>query len=53
MPQMFPLNWMMLLLFFIIIFTLFNIQFFFISKNKSSFINKSLNFNKNHLNWKW
>nr|AXS65051.1 ATP synthase F0 subunit 8 [Tenebrionoidea sp. 5 KM-2017] len=51
MPQMMPLNWLSLMLFFIVIFYLFNCMnyFSFMYKNKSNKINTS----KLYLNWKW
>nr|UEE83676.1 ATP synthase F0 subunit 8 [Iragoides fasciata] len=54
MPQMMPINWMMSLLFFIMIFILFNIfNYYIINLKKNSFnklINKKLFKN---LYWKW
>nr|YP_009729996.1 ATP synthase F0 subunit 8 [Argopistes tsekooni]QHX99901.1 ATP synthase F0 subunit 8 [Argopistes tsekooni] len=51
MPQMMPLNWLMLMLFFIIIFYLFNNLIYFNTmymKKNIKTMKKSLNFN-----WKW
>nr|AXS65099.1 ATP synthase F0 subunit 8 [Cerambycidae sp. 4 KM-2017] len=52
MPQMMPLNWLMLFLFFLIVFLLFNIINYYSFK---PFYKKSLiNFkNKKSFNWKW
>nr|QQP21723.1 ATP synthase F0 subunit 8 [Strongylogaster xanthocera] len=55
MPQMYPLNWMILLIYFITIFFLFNIMNYFnpIKLNISTY-NLNKNFKKNTLmNWKW
>nr|YP_003204942.1 ATP synthase F0 subunit 8 [Ditaxis biseriata]ACO92606.1 ATP synthase F0 subunit 8 [Ditaxis biseriata] len=52
MPQMSPLNWWFLFLYFLIIFVMFNIMNYYIitynnpSSSKMSFIKKTLN-------WKW
>nr|YP_010283898.1 ATP synthase F0 subunit 8 [Thosea sinensis]UEE83689.1 ATP synthase F0 subunit 8 [Thosea sinensis]UEK75804.1 ATP synthase F0 subunit 8 [Quasithosea sythoffi]ULA45466.1 ATP synthase F0 subunit 8 [Thosea sinensis]WCH63199.1 ATP synthase F0 subunit 8 [Thosea sinensis] len=54
MPQMMPINWMISLLFFILIFILFNIFNYYIinlKKNKLNNINKKFFFK--NLNWKW
>nr|YP_009995236.1 ATP synthase F0 subunit 8 [Ochthebius plesiotypus]QNP09613.1 ATP synthase F0 subunit 8 [Ochthebius plesiotypus] len=52
MPQMAPMNWMMLFLMFSMIFMLFNsmnyFSFIYNNKNKSKLTN-----NKNKINWKW
>nr|YP_010946885.1 ATP synthase F0 subunit 8 [Sorineuchora formosana]WGO57642.1 ATP synthase F0 subunit 8 [Sorineuchora formosana] len=52
MPQMMPLSWLTLYLFFIIVFILFNTINFFINMPK---INKtpSMKNIKKSLNWKW
>nr|QJF72850.1 ATP synthase F0 subunit 8 [Nephus includens] len=51
MPQMMPLNWLTLFLYFIAIFMLFNIILFFnFNINKDTSFKK---FYKNKLNWKW
>nr|YP_010952531.1 ATP synthase F0 subunit 8 [Cechetra lineosa]WMQ52838.1 ATP synthase F0 subunit 8 [Cechetra lineosa] len=53
MPQMMPINWIMSLIFFIIIFITFNIMNYYIYYNLN---NKKNNFNikfKNNLIWKW
>nr|QIE12553.1 ATP synthase F0 subunit 8 [Adhemarius sexoculata] len=54
MPQMMPINWMISFFFFILIFMLFNNMNYFITLNNPQ--NKkeiNINFNKNHLIWKW
>nr|YP_010021602.1 ATP synthase F0 subunit 8 [Pnyxia scabiei]QOL10543.1 ATP synthase F0 subunit 8 [Pnyxia scabiei] len=54
MPQMNPMNWLTLFLFFIIILTLFNIKTyynFFMNKNNS--IYNYNNKKKLLMNWKW
>nr|YP_009002402.1 ATP synthase F0 subunit 8 [Henosepilachna pusillanima]AHH29997.1 ATP synthase F0 subunit 8 [Henosepilachna pusillanima] len=50
MPQMMPLNWMMLMMQFIMIFFMVNILIFFIPLTKPM---KFKLFNKNFINWKW
>uniref|UniRef100_A0AAU7LK40 ATP synthase F0 subunit 8 n=1 Tax=Thalassa montezumae TaxID=3129753 RepID=A0AAU7LK40_9CUCU len=50
MPQMMPLNWMMLMIYFTLIFILFSIFFYFNFKNFSS---KLENNYKIKINWKW
>nr|QJX65649.1 ATP synthase F0 subunit 8 [Amorophaga japonica] len=54
MPQMMPMNWIMLILFFMIIFYLFNIMNYYNFKiiNKSIMKNNK-NFFKTNLIWKW
>nr|ARH54341.1 ATP synthase F0 subunit 8 [Cyrtanaspis phalerata] len=51
MPQMAPLNWLTLMIFFIFTFLIFNIlnYYFFMYKNSSSFKTKKII----KLNWKW
>nr|ALO76959.1 ATP synthase F0 subunit 8 [Scraptia sp. SCR03] len=51
MPQMSPLNWLTLMIFFIMIFILFNnLNYFnFLYKNKSSSLSKKFS----SYNWKW
>nr|YP_010586228.1 ATP synthase F0 subunit 8 [Himalopsyche eos]UZZ43990.1 ATP synthase F0 subunit 8 [Himalopsyche eos] len=52
MPQMMPMNWIMLFLFFIIIFIMFNMMnFCLINYNFSNL--KSKNIIKFPMNWKW
>nr|YP_009694672.1 ATP synthase F0 subunit 8 [Thitarodes damxungensis]QEI59713.1 ATP synthase F0 subunit 8 [Thitarodes damxungensis] len=53
MPQMYPLNWIMLFIFFIFIFILFNILNYYIYLNKSNYFNNNLLFKKINLTWKW
>nr|AYR05102.1 ATP synthase F0 subunit 8 [Scymninae sp. 2 ACP-2013] len=51
MPQMMPLNWMMLMIYFIMIFLLFNILIYF--NNLSKPMNfKKMDYNK-MISWKW
>nr|WHL46477.1 ATP synthase F0 subunit 8 [Phalera takasagoensis] len=52
MPQMMPINWIMSLFFFIIIFMIFNMMNYFIFNYKfnNNLIN---NFKKKKMNWKW
>nr|AFU50202.1 ATP synthase F0 subunit 8 [Phaedon armoraciae]APX40827.1 ATP synthase F0 subunit 8 [Phaedon tumidulus] len=51
MPQMMPLNWLILMFFFIMIFLLFNIMNYFMFSYK---IKSFKNFSKNiTYNWKW
>nr|YP_010282307.1 ATP synthase F0 subunit 8 [Xanthabraxas hemionata]UHM24970.1 ATP synthase F0 subunit 8 [Xanthabraxas hemionata] len=54
MPQMMPINWMILFLLFILIFLIFNIMNYFIMNIK---LTKNNNLNKklkmNNFNWKW
>nr|WPN89781.1 ATP synthase F0 subunit 8 [Metallus sp.] len=54
MPQMFPMMWTMLYLFFLFIFMNFIIINYF-SYNLPNNINntKNINFNHNEINWKW
>uniref|UniRef100_A0AAU7YTQ4 ATP synthase complex subunit 8 n=1 Tax=Hepialus sp. HL18 TaxID=3151657 RepID=A0AAU7YTQ4_9NEOP len=53
MPQMYPLNWIMLFIFFIFIFILFNILNYYIYMNKLIKLNKNLLFKGVNLTWKW
>nr|YP_009244979.1 ATP synthase F0 subunit 8 [Endoclita signifer]AMR73723.1 ATP synthase F0 subunit 8 [Endoclita signifer] len=53
MPQMYPLNWIMLFMFFIFIFILFNILNYYIYLNKSNILNNSFSLKKNNFSWKW
>nr|APX39406.1 ATP synthase F0 subunit 8 [Gastrophysa janthina] len=51
MPQMMPLNWLMLLFYFTMIFMIFSIMNYFLFLNKVKYIkkpNKKMNYN-----WKW
>nr|APX40047.1 ATP synthase F0 subunit 8 [Psylliodes cupreatus] len=51
MPQMMPLNWISLMLFFTLIFYCFNtLNFFLFLYNKKK---NNLNFKSFKLNWKW
>nr|YP_009352153.1 ATP synthase F0 subunit 8 [Limenitis moltrechti]AQX44315.1 ATP synthase F0 subunit 8 [Limenitis moltrechti]AYN60798.1 ATP synthase subunit 8 [Limenitis moltrechti] len=53
MPQMMPINWILSLIFFIMIFIIFNIMNYFIFNNKNinyNYKNKKL---KNNFYWKW
>nr|YP_009537938.1 ATP synthase F0 subunit 8 [Athyma pravara]AYN60668.1 ATP synthase subunit 8 [Athyma pravara] len=54
MPQMMPINWILSLIFFIMIFIIFNIMNYFIFKYKN--INFNINNKKllkNNFSWKW
>nr|YP_009485354.1 ATP synthase F0 subunit 8 [Theretra japonica]AVR43439.1 ATP synthase F0 subunit 8 [Theretra japonica]UMR55031.1 ATP synthase F0 subunit 8 [Theretra japonica] len=54
MPQMMPINWILSLTFFIIIFIIFNIMNYYIYYNLNNMKNKSINTKfKNNLIWKW
>nr|ASY98442.1 ATP synthase F0 subunit 8 [Hestiasula hoffmanni] len=52
MPQMMPLNWLMLFMFFSILLILFNIMNYYIFINKNSFKIKPKMFMK-IMTWKW
>nr|AMA06627.1 ATP synthase F0 subunit 8 [Cryptolaemus montrouzieri]AMA06638.1 ATP synthase F0 subunit 8 [Cryptolaemus montrouzieri]AMA06649.1 ATP synthase F0 subunit 8 [Cryptolaemus montrouzieri]AMA06660.1 ATP synthase F0 subunit 8 [Cryptolaemus montrouzieri]AMA06671.1 ATP synthase F0 subunit 8 [Cryptolaemus montrouzieri] len=51
MPQMMPLNWMMLYLFFFLIFMIINSMIYFIFFNKP-YSTQKIKYN-NKINWKW
>nr|YP_009294819.1 ATP synthase F0 subunit 8 [Parapoynx crisonalis]AMT85316.1 ATP synthase F0 subunit 8 [Parapoynx crisonalis] len=51
MPQMMPINWLISLFFFIILFILFNVMNYFIFTNKNKIFIKKLE--KYNLIWKW
>nr|AOY39115.1 ATP synthase F0 subunit 8 [Chelonarium sp. BMNH 840450] len=51
MPQMAPMNWMTLIIFFSIIFMMFNSMNFFMNKSNSIKENKPIK--KIKINWKW
>uniref|UniRef100_A0AAU7YUU2 ATP synthase complex subunit 8 n=1 Tax=Hepialus lagii (nomen nudum) TaxID=3140519 RepID=A0AAU7YUU2_9NEOP len=53
MPQMYPLNWIMLFIYFILIFILFNILNYYIYMYKSNNLNNKLFFKNINLTWKW
>nr|YP_010728466.1 ATP synthase F0 subunit 8 [Synendotendipes impar]WEF49707.1 ATP synthase F0 subunit 8 [Synendotendipes impar] len=55
MPQMSPMLWSLLFLFFILLFLFFNIlnYFNFILTYKNMDQEKKINFSKTFLNWKW
>nr|YP_009995379.1 ATP synthase F0 subunit 8 [Ochthebius hasegawai]QNP09795.1 ATP synthase F0 subunit 8 [Ochthebius hasegawai] len=53
MPQMAPMNWMMLFLMFTIIFLVFNSLNYFSFKYMNKNTNNKFNLKKNFLNWKW
>nr|YP_010259502.1 ATP synthase F0 subunit 8 [Ahamus yushuensis]UIX24742.1 ATP synthase F0 subunit 8 [Ahamus yushuensis]UJP71234.1 ATP synthase F0 subunit 8 [Thitarodes sp. XS20]WRY71462.1 ATP synthase F0 subunit 8 [Ahamus luquensis] len=53
MPQMYPLNWIMLFIYFILIFILFNILNYYIYMYKSNNLNNKLLFKNINLTWKW
>uniref|UniRef100_UPI0030022DBF ATP synthase F0 subunit 8 n=1 Tax=Chilo infuscatellus TaxID=236790 RepID=UPI0030022DBF len=55
MPQMMPINWIILFLFFITIFIIFNIMNYYIFINKNNNIKNNIINNmtqKNYINWK-
>nr|AVE15553.1 ATP synthase F0 subunit 8 [Odontomantis sp. JZ-2017] len=52
MPQMMPLNWLMLFMFFSILMILFNVMNYYMSINKSYLISPIKSKIKT-LNWKW
>nr|YP_010701655.1 ATP synthase F0 subunit 8 [Sphaerophoria philanthus]UEK75600.1 ATP synthase F0 subunit 8 [Epistrophe lamellata]WCJ53216.1 ATP synthase F0 subunit 8 [Sphaerophoria philanthus] len=53
MPQMSPISWLSLFIFFSIIFILFNMMNYFIYTPNSSKSKKLFNINKISMNWKW
>nr|UXR12261.1 ATP synthase F0 subunit 8 [Theretra clotho] len=54
MPQMMPINWIMSLTFFIIIYIIFNIMNYYVYYNSNNIKNNLINIKpKNNLNWKW
>nr|QGR23688.1 ATP synthase F0 subunit 8 [Ostrinia palustralis] len=53
MPQMMPINWMLSLFFFIIIFIIFNIMNYYIFIKINNKNNYFLNLKKNNQIWKW
>nr|UTC33551.1 ATP synthase F0 subunit 8 [Ostrinia furnacalis]UTC33564.1 ATP synthase F0 subunit 8 [Ostrinia scapulalis] len=53
MPQMMPINWMLSLFFFIIIFIIFNIMNYYIFININNKNNYLFNNKKNNQIWKW
>nr|YP_009058594.1 ATP synthase F0 subunit 8 [Euploea midamus]AIM46762.1 ATP synthase F0 subunit 8 [Euploea midamus] len=53
MPQMMPINWLMSLLFFIILFIMFNIMNYFTFNIKYNPNKISSIFKKKSFNWKW
>nr|WRO45263.1 ATP synthase F0 subunit 8 [Odontomantis sp.] len=52
MPQMMPLNWLTLFMFFSILMILFNVMNYYMSNNKSYLISPIKNKIKT-INWKW
>nr|YP_009001910.1 ATP synthase F0 subunit 8 [Neochauliodes bowringi]AFB20492.1 ATP synthase F0 subunit 8 [Neochauliodes bowringi] len=52
MPQMAPLNWLILFIFFIMLFILFNIMNYFLILPKSN-LHSSYNMKNYSLTWKW
>nr|YP_010718946.1 ATP synthase F0 subunit 8 [Nematus trochanteratus]YP_010718959.1 ATP synthase F0 subunit 8 [Nematus hequensis]WDQ45592.1 ATP synthase F0 subunit 8 [Nematus trochanteratus]WDQ45605.1 ATP synthase F0 subunit 8 [Nematus hequensis] len=52
MPQMFPINWLILYMYFLIIFLLFIINIYFFS-NLNIKKNKKILLKMNKLDWKW
>nr|WPV76865.1 ATP synthase F0 subunit 8 [Phlebotomus chinensis] len=53
MPQMAPLMWLSLFLFFLVIYLFFNIMNYFSFMSPSPSSKNLLNLNKSSLNWKW
>nr|YP_010449378.1 ATP synthase F0 subunit 8 [Jamides bochus]UTT74582.1 ATP synthase F0 subunit 8 [Jamides bochus] len=53
MPQMMPLNWIMLFIFFICIYIMFNIMNYYIFSYKNKFLMKKYNNMNKNFNWKW
>nr|YP_009737776.1 ATP synthase F0 subunit 8 [Amesia sanguiflua]QHW07357.1 ATP synthase F0 subunit 8 [Amesia sanguiflua] len=54
MPQMMPINWMLSLFFFIMIFIMFNIMNYYIFNLKiNNSNNKNTSIKNNFFNWKW
>nr|YP_009114392.1 ATP synthase F0 subunit 8 [Polyura nepenthes]AHL17307.1 ATP synthase F0 subunit 8 [Polyura nepenthes] len=53
MPQMMPINWLMSLLIFILIFIMFNIMNYYIFNYNSNIINKKIKMSKKLILWKW
>nr|UFZ13362.1 ATP synthase F0 subunit 8 [Ctenochauliodes griseus] len=52
MPQMAPLNWLILFMFFTLTFIIFNMMNYFIT-NYSSPSSSEINLSNKPLNWKW
>nr|WRO45289.1 ATP synthase F0 subunit 8 [Phyllothelys breve] len=53
MPQMMPLNWLMLFLFFSLLLILFNMLNYYNSHNEFTFLTNKKKITKTSLNWKW
>nr|YP_010586215.1 ATP synthase F0 subunit 8 [Gumaga orientalis]UZZ43977.1 ATP synthase F0 subunit 8 [Gumaga orientalis] len=56
MPQMMPLNWILLYMFILIIFMIFFIMNYYIhiNNNPNMLLNKNMSFNiSNKMNWMW
>nr|UYX62318.1 ATP synthase F0 subunit 8 [Orthopygia glaucinalis] len=53
MPQMMPINWMISLLFFIVVFIIFNMMNYYIFNFNIKMDNKTNNFSLKNLTWKW
>nr|QXX99631.1 ATP synthase F0 subunit 8 [Graphium xenocles] len=53
MPQMMPINWIILFIFFIMTFILFNMLNYYIFLYKNKYNYNSLKNQKKNLNWKW
>nr|YP_010329988.1 ATP synthase F0 subunit 8 [Theretra alecto]UNP54915.1 ATP synthase F0 subunit 8 [Theretra alecto] len=54
MPQMMPINWILSLIFFIMIFIIFNIMNYYVYNNSMNIKNNSINIKpKNNMIWKW
>nr|UFZ13128.1 ATP synthase F0 subunit 8 [Ctenochauliodes yangi] len=52
MPQMAPLNWLILFIFFTLMFIIFNMMNYFITNYSLPSLTK-MNLSKTPLNWKW
>nr|YP_010726221.1 ATP synthase F0 subunit 8 [Augomonoctenus smithi]WDY84670.1 ATP synthase F0 subunit 8 [Augomonoctenus smithi] len=57
MPQMFPMNWIMLYFFFISVLTIINLKIFFFTIINVPYNKKKIifyhNYHNNYNNWKW
>nr|UXW93493.1 ATP synthase F0 subunit 8 [Hymenoptera sp. 4 GYN-2021] len=53
MPQMFPMNWIILIIYFLMIFLIFNIMSYYIYMPLMKKINHFKFINKKTFNWKW
>nr|YP_010533714.1 ATP synthase F0 subunit 8 [Sabethes bipartipes]UXX46865.1 ATP synthase subunit 8 [Sabethes bipartipes] len=53
MPQMAPINWLILFFIFSITLMLFNMKTYYCNMNSIPQLSQSLSFKKNYMNWKW